>query len=128
MRGESAVLERQFPVDDEPATRIHWQNALHPLRPAQCDASMFEVHLRGGQIELQLLGGQDDSHVPDALNGEWFAPRRFARRQLNGEILTHIEFTWWIQFDVERLPLYVHDRLLLGREQFDATWFHPRHG
>jgi hypothetical protein len=55
-----------------------------------------------GEVEVQLLSGKDNAHVPDALVGEWFGFRGFFRRSYPAFDI-HVAIS--IQWNFESLPV-----------------------
>src|SRR5256885_1412164 len=61
------VFQGQAPIDQKTACSIHRQNSsLDAVGPEQMDSTAEQINRGSIQVQVQLAGGEDNAHVPNA--------------------------------------------------------------
>src|ERR1019366_7711515 len=79
---QARIIRRQAPVHEKITVGIHGNHALEAILAAQNYFSTRQIHNRFREVELELLRGKQDAHVPDAFVSEGFGRRRNTERKL----------------------------------------------
>jgi len=101
--GEVRVILHQPPIQQKNSRRGPRNLAPDTVCPMQCDPPCAKSKIGMGEVEVQLLSGKDNAHVPDALVGEWFG---FAGSSAGVLRLLISMFAISIQWNFESLPVF----------------------